>query len=350
MSQSTDLQLKIESEEESEITRQRKATIRMALYAAGILGSLIVYGLLQERIITRPYGDEGAKFKSSAYLVFNNRVVAVIIAMVLLLRHRETFKNQAPLLSFAGVSVSNTIATFCQYEALKYVSFPTQTLGKCGKMIPVMILGFLLGGKKYTMKDFGIAALVTLGCVMFVLTGDISGHASKDDSFYGLILMGCYLLSDGFTSTTQEKLLRGLDVSEYNQMLYVNSFSVLISLSTLIFNNELWSSLTFSYEHPDFFFNSLFLSLASSFGQLIILWTIKEFGALFFATVMTVRQVFSIIISCIIFLHPLSYVQWLSAALVFGVLYYKDTSRKPHAHHAPPPPAQNPTQTEESPK
>ena len=28
-------------------------------------------------------------------------------------------------------------ATTCQYEALRYVSFPTQTLGKTAKMIPV---------------------------------------------------------------------------------------------------------------------------------------------------------------------------------------------------------------------
>jgi adenosine 3'-phospho 5'-phosphosulfate transporter B2 len=35
------------------------------------------------------------------------------------------------------VSFSNVVATSCQYEALKYVSFPVQTLGKCAKMIPV---------------------------------------------------------------------------------------------------------------------------------------------------------------------------------------------------------------------
>ena len=38
-------------------------------------------------------------------------------------------------------------ATTCQYEALKYVSFPVQTLGKCAKMIPVMIWGYAINGR-----------------------------------------------------------------------------------------------------------------------------------------------------------------------------------------------------------
>jgi len=56
-------------------------------------------------------------------------------------------------------------------EALRYVSFPTQTLGKCGKMIPVMIIGIFISGKKYGWQEFGIAGAVTTGCVAFVLSG-----------------------------------------------------------------------------------------------------------------------------------------------------------------------------------
>jgi len=131
-------------------------------------------------------------------------------------------------------------------------------------------------------------------------------------------------------------------MSTYNQMLYVNLFSALFILLKLIASNELIDSLIFSVQYPRFFFNSLILSITSTTGQLVILVTIKEFGALFFATVMTIRQVVSIILSCIIYFHPLTIWQWLSSVLVFGALYYKDTmmrsSRHGHAHsHHPPP-------------
>ena len=53
----------------------------------------------------------------------------------------------------------------------------------------------------------------------------------------------------------------------------------------------------------------------------------------------TTYQVISIVLSCVIYLHPLTWGQILSAALVFGVLYYKDTAGKSghsHSHRAPP--------------
>jgi adenosine 3'-phospho 5'-phosphosulfate transporter B2 len=201
-------------------------------------------------------------------------------------------------------------------------------------MIPVMILGMLISGKKYNWKDFLVAVLVTVGCVLFVQTGDITlPDRPKQDSVYGLLLMAGYLFSDGFTSTFQEKLFKGYNMSTYNQMLYVNIFSTLFILIKLIASNELLHSLSFSVMYPSFLMNSLILSVTSTTGQLVILITIKQFGALFFATIMTIRQVISIILSCIIYLHPLTLWQWLSSALVFGVLYYKDTMMRSSRHH-----------------
>jgi solute carrier family 35 (adenosine 3'-phospho 5'-phosphosulfate transporter), member B2 len=56
----------------------------------------------------------------------------------------EPVNPAAPMTSYAAISVSNVVATFCQYEALKYVSFPVQTLAKTAKMIPVMIWGTII--------------------------------------------------------------------------------------------------------------------------------------------------------------------------------------------------------------
>ena len=80
-------------------------------------------------------------------------------------------KPSCPTYSYAAVSVSNTVATTCQYEALKYVSFPVQTLGKCAKMIPVMVWGSIIMRKVYKAKDYGLAAAITLGSTLFLLTG-----------------------------------------------------------------------------------------------------------------------------------------------------------------------------------
>ena len=45
-------------------------------------------------------------------------------------------------------------------------------------------------------------------------------------------------------------------------------------------------------------------------GTLFISYTIKTFGSLVFATIMTTRQFLSILLSCLLFAHPLSAGQW----------------------------------------
>lgn len=67
----------------------------------GLIGFFILYGILQERIMTVPYGDPpGVKFTryrtfligrlsvlfrhSSTYLVLNNRLVGALVALVML--------------------------------------------------------------------------------------------------------------------------------------------------------------------------------------------------------------------------------------------------------------------------
>jgi solute carrier family 35 (adenosine 3'-phospho 5'-phosphosulfate transporter), member B2 len=49
---------------------------------------------------------------------------------------------------------------------------------------------------------------------------------------YGFIYMAGYLFFDGFTSVFQEKLFRGYKMTTYNQMIYVNACSGVLSLGS----------------------------------------------------------------------------------------------------------------------
>ncbi|GAM17083.1 hypothetical protein SAMD00019534_002580, partial [Acytostelium subglobosum LB1] len=301
---------------------------KLLMSVGGIMGFFIFYGVLQERIMDQPYDidDKGNKvfFTDSTFIVLSNRLFAAIIAVVIVMYRGESVKNVAPLHKYLGVSLSNFCATWCQYEALKYVNFPTQTLGKCGKMMPVMLVGTFLSGKKYSFKDYAIALTITSGCMIFFMTGKISSKDEDDSStIYGLLLMATYMFFDSFTSTFQEKMFKGYTMSTYDQMIYVNSFSALISLFVLIVNNRLFPALEFTMQYQKLLYDSTMLSICASLGQMVIYFTIKEFGALIFSTIMVTRQVFSIVLSTILFAHPLSNLQWIGAIIVFGTLYYK---------------------------
>lgn len=78
-----------------------------------------------------------------------------------------------------------------------------------------------------------LAVAITAGLMLFFLTGPVSSkrqRARSDAVVWGSLLMLGYLGFDGFTSTFQDRLFKGYNMSTYNQMLYVNLFSSLVSL------------------------------------------------------------------------------------------------------------------------
>lgn len=89
---------------------------------------------------------------------------------------------------------------------------------------------------------------------------------------------------------------------------------------------QLWTAHAFLSRHPECLWNIIILSLAATMSQLFIFHTIKNFGALLFATVMTTRQFMSILLSCFIYGHLLSTGQSLATLVIFGTLYYKNLS------------------------
>lgn len=89
------------------------------------------------------------------------------------------------------------------------MSFVAQTLAKTAKALPVVLWGTLFGGKRYSARQYAHAILITGGCSIFVLGGDItSASAIRDASWRsyaaGSLLLLTYLAADGWTSTQQE--------------------------------------------------------------------------------------------------------------------------------------------------
>merc|ERR1719299_46636 len=246
--------------------------------------------------------------------------------MVMAVFKGESLVNGAPLWKYLAISFSNVYASTCQYEALKYVSFPVQMLGKSFKMMPVMIWGMVVSGKRFSFADWLIAFAVTGGVVEFLMTGPISSSSDQGNSSYGLALLGGFLALDGFTSTFQEKLFKEHTTSKYNQMLYINLGSCVISSFTLVASGRLSSALGFAATHPLFVQDAMSLSAAAVAGQWFIYSQVKEFGALVFAATMNVRQVVSILISYAHYGHSITGSQVIGLALVFGGLFYKSIS------------------------
>jgi adenosine 3'-phospho 5'-phosphosulfate transporter B2 len=290
-------------------------------YGGGIIATLVVYGVLQERIMTMPFGGE--LFTVSAFLVLCNRIMNVAYAGSMIAVKKENFENKAPLWKYMVVSLSNVAATTCQYECLKYVSFPVQMLGKSFKMMPVMLWGMALSGKKFSLTDWGVALAVTFGVTEFCMTGPTSAPSDKSNSLYGFALLVLFLAFDGLTSTFQEKLFKEHNTSKFNQMFYVNGCSAVTSLVTVLAMGKMSYCITFLVSNPEFLRDVAMLSMAASSGQYFIYSQVKEFGALVFAATMNVRQVVSILMSYATYGHLLTWPQGVGLMIVFAALFWK---------------------------
>lgn len=296
--------------------------LRCIVYGVGIVSLLGVYGVLQERVMTLPY--DGEYFKVTIFLVFCNRLCAVLYSIIMARVKGEEFSATAPIWKYAMVSLSNFCATTCQYEALRWVSFPVQMLGKSFKMMPVMVWGMAISQKKYSCTDWFIAAAVTAGVTAFLVSGDIHApHAVQYNSLMGLLLLAVFLVCDGFTSTFQEKLFKQHSTTKYNQMLWINLGSAAISLSLLVGTGMFSKALAFSTSHPRFMIDALAISGAAVGGQFFIYSMVEEFGALAFAAAMNVRQVVSISISYAIYSKPITVMQICGLTVVFSALFFK---------------------------
>ena len=308
-----------------------KKAFKLMFCAIGLQTAYLTWGVLQERIMTQSYGevlsgdgqtviDAGAKFGNSQFLVFVNRVLALLVAW-LYIKNSSQPRTTVPTYKYSYCSLSNVMSSWFQYEALKYVSFPTQVLGKACKVIPVMIMGKFVSGNKYSWFEWFTALLLSIG-VSFFLFGTPQDTSKGADStgLSGLLLMVGYMGFDSFTSNWQGQLFKEYKMSSFQMMLGVNLFSTTFTLGSLIQRGDFLNSIAFMLTYGEFMWHCIILSICSAVGQLFIYYTIGQFGAVVFIIIMTTRQALAILLSCVIYGHPVTAVGLLGILTVFLAL------------------------------
>mmetsp|Transcript_9127 Transcript_9127/g.26981 ORF Transcript_9127/g.26981 Transcript_9127/m.26981 type:complete len:353 (+) Transcript_9127:78-1136(+) len=293
--------------------------VRCFLYGAGIICMLLMYGLWQERIMAYPY--DGEYFNGSTFLVLYNRLFGVAFAATMTIIMAEDTTCTAPVWKYTLISVTAVGASICQYEALKYVCFTVQMLGKSCKMLPVMLWGITISGKRYVYVDWITALFITAGVAEFLLTGRIASDNSQGTSVRGLMLLVAFVVLDGFTSTFQERLFRQHLTSKYNQMLYINLISAVITALSLLVSGFTSESFSFLVRHPAIIGDASLLSAAAVLAQWFIFSLVQEYGALVFAATMNLRQVVSILASYLAYNHPVTGWQILGLVIVGATLF-----------------------------
>ncbi|XP_072152624.1 adenosine 3'-phospho 5'-phosphosulfate transporter 1 isoform X2 [Bemisia tabaci] len=286
----------------------------------GLLSTYLTWGYLQEKIMTQEYRNSNGDrqfFKDSQFLVFVNRALAVIFSGVYLLFTKQP-RHTPPLYKYIYASLSNIMSSWCQYEALKFVSFPTQVLTKASKIIPVMVMGKLMSQKKYEYYEYVTAISVSIGMMFFLFgTPEDKKSGASVTTVSGCLLLIGYVVFDSFTSNWQGALFSQYRMSSVQMMCGVNVFSSLLLLVSLVVQGSLFKSLAFMTMFPAFVYDCIIISTSSAAGQFFIFFTIENFGPVVFTIFMTVRQVLSVLLSCYSYSHTVSNISIIGVVLIF---------------------------------
>uniref|UniRef100_A0A8D8GPL1 Adenosine 3'-phospho 5'-phosphosulfate transporter 1 n=1 Tax=Culex pipiens TaxID=7175 RepID=A0A8D8GPL1_CULPI len=291
----------------------------------GLMTSYLTWGVLQEKIMTQEYENADKKkahFKDSQFLVFTNRVLGFMITAVYL-TVRKQLKQRAPLYKFSYASFSNIMSAWFQYEALKFVNFPTQVLAKSCKIIPVMMMGKIISRNKYEFYEYLTAIMISVGMIFFLTGSTDESKTTAMTTLTGVLLLICYMTFDSFTSNWQGELFKTYSMSSIQMMCGVNLFSTLFTAASLSMQGGFSSSLEFAAEHPKFVLDCVVLSISSAIGQLFIFYTIATFGAVVFTIIMTLRQAIAILLSCLIYKHSISFLGIVGVMIVFLAIFLR---------------------------
>jgi len=232
------------------------------------------------------------------------------------------FKSQGGL-PYQTLAVSGTAQVSAKAFtnlALAYgLSFPVVTLAKSGKMLPVMAGSLILGGAKYTLKQYLSVLAIIMGTMLVSMGGGKKGP--NKDSTEGLICILLSLACDGIVAGMQDKFKKeckkkNVKAGTFELMFWTNFFMTIVSLLISVFvTGEFLGAYQYCNKNPAILSKILKFAICSAVGQTFIFYTVDSFDPLVCTTVTTTRKVFSVLLSIFLNNQILSAQSWSGIAL-----------------------------------
>ncbi|XP_017764845.1 PREDICTED: solute carrier family 35 member B1 [Eufriesea mexicana] len=308
---------------------------KLLFCALGIFVCYFYFGILQEKITRRQYGDgkDCEKFTYMFSLVFIQCLINYLFAKTSLLTIMKQGEDSTPKMYYVLCALTYLLAMVCSNMALQFVSYPTQVIAKSAKPVPVMILGVLLGKKVYPVRKYLFVLLVVFGVVLFMykdVTPAVKKY-SEGQTAFGEFLLLLSLIMDGLLSAVQERMRAEHNSKSGHMMLNINGWSAVYSGSVILASREIFDFIQFLHRYPSTIWHIINFCIAGAFGQYFIFLTVAEFGPLPCSLITTTRKLFTVLGSIVIFGNNLIYRQWLGTLLVFSglfldAMYSKDKS------------------------
>lgn len=315
----------------------------------GLYALFLSWSLLQERINTKPYGYADSQPIFFRAPLVTNTIQALFASFVgfvySLVAHRKSpfaiFSNPKEHGStsgatffkyFAVIALTSSLSAPIGYQSLKHVDYLAYLLAKSCKLLPVMLVHFVLYRTKFPPHKYMVAAMVTAGVTMFTLGHSGSKKESLNDgnTLLGMSQLVASMLLDGLTNSTQDQLFKLRSKTTkvtgaslmciLNLMVFALTFSYMVAFK---FDSELVYTYNFIKSYPRALVDILSFAVFGAVGQVFVFIILEKFDSLILVTATVTRKMISMILSVVLFGHHLNIWQWGGVVLVFGGIGYE---------------------------
>lgn len=230
-------------------------------------------------------------------------------------------EDKTPKLYYVSSALTYLLAMITSNMALRWVPYPTQVVGKSAKPIPVLILGVLIGNKRYDLKKYVCIIMIVIGVALFMYKDGKVSSVKEETVGLGELLLFLSLSMDGLTGAIQDRMRAASAPSGKQMMLGMNGWSAIMVAAALFATGEFMEFVKFASKYPYLWINLGMLALTGALGQLFIFLMVAGFGPLSCSVVTTTRKFFTVLFSVILFGNVLAVRQWYGAVLVFSGLF-----------------------------
>merc|ERR1719222_523898 len=194
-----------------------------------------------------------------------NYLYALIMGHTVLKQGEDTTKSSF----YACASFTYLLAMVTSNKALSWVNYPTQVIGKSCKPIPVMVLGVVIGRKKYPALKYLFILMIVAGVALFMYKDSAAQKAGSSDGLIGVgeLLLLVSLTCDGLTGAVQERMKAEHGTKSGHMMLAMNKWSIGYLLVALLITGEGVEFISFLQRHPSVLWELASFSVASALGQ-----------------------------------------------------------------------------------
>jgi len=271
------------------------------LLCAGYLGSALGFAALQERVFEIP------GFKFSGWMTFVTAATMAVCGMLERLLTRD-LNRVGTLAQYAALSVLTVSGMGLTNLSLNYLTYPTRVIFKSSKLLPTMAVGTLLLGRKYSFLEYVASAGLVTGIVFFTM-GDAEARPSFNPIGIVLIVLGIGF--DAATSNYEERAFFRIakPASQAEVVAFSSLFGSFTSLAIVLsFSpDEIPNALAHASKHREQLPYLVISSVCGYVSVSFVLLMIKMYGATVTEMVKSLRKVLTLVISFVLFAHPVTW-------------------------------------------